>query len=87
MKKAYPASQTHTTVLRYAPDRDKSLPQMGLDTWKNLSGTIVYFYLANGDGYWFRLLCVEGKTLVGYALVNDWWYFTTLPEKWVLRFY
>ncbi len=87
MIKWYPVSDLHLRVFNYQPVRENCLSYISADDLKNLTGFIIFIWLKNKKGFWFKVHSVSHNTIEGYMMIQSYWRYRTFYLSEICRYY
>ena len=74
-------------LLRFIPNISYCISHNNLKFIRNCVGTIIFLWLNNGKGFWFKYEGHENKYLTGYFMCNNQWRKTKVDSMNILRYY
>lgn len=87
MRQSYSISKVHKIVLNFKPRPTSCMSRSELECLKNLSGRLIYLWLHNKNGFWYRIYSVKGNTLYGYMMTRNRWYYYPVSLSRICCFY
>jgi len=87
MVSVYPASPAHRRLLRSAPGLSDCLVCRGAESLRGLADMIVFLWMRDGTGQWYRIRSVGADTLSGYALRGGRWLYRPVELRRIARYF
>ncbi|MDO5559636.1 MAG: hypothetical protein Q4F95_08575 [Oscillospiraceae bacterium] len=87
MQQSYPLSEKQKTALRFKPKKTSCMQVRTLEDLKNCTGTLVFIWLKNNNGFWFYIHAVTGNTLYGYMMTLNMWRYSSVSIQHICSFY
>lgn len=85
--KRFKASEAEKKLLSFSPSISGCLPHGHIRYIQNCTGTVIFLWLVNGSGFWFKYIKNDKRYLVGFLLRDGYWHSVRVDRMNILRYY